>query len=70
MLLVAFEGVDALRWKQAQLDNPDPKRLVPVVVNGFEALVRHAAKQSDMIKQHDEAKRVRSASLEQTCHST
>ncbi len=32
------QGIDHRLWKQAQLDNPDPKRLLPVPMIGFRAL--------------------------------
>lgn len=30
-----FIGIDLRLWKQAQLDNPDPEKLIPVPIIGF-----------------------------------
>jgi len=32
------QGIDPRLWRQAQLDNPDPKKLLPVPMIGFRAL--------------------------------
>ncbi len=37
-LTVPPKGIDPRLWKQAQLDNPDPKSLLPIPLMGFKAL--------------------------------
>jgi len=32
------QGIDVRLWRQAQQDNPDPKKLIPVPMIGFRAL--------------------------------
>jgi len=32
------QGIDPKLWRQAQLDNPDPKSFIPVPMIGFKAL--------------------------------
>jgi nuclear pore complex protein Nup54 len=32
------QGINIRLWRQAQLDNPDPKKLIPVPMMGFRAL--------------------------------
>jgi len=32
------QGIDPRLWRQAQLDNPDPKRFLPVPMIGFKSL--------------------------------
>ncbi|XP_022647916.1 nucleoporin p54-like isoform X1 [Varroa jacobsoni] len=39
-LAIPPNGIDQLLWEQAKSDNPDPKRMVPVPIIGFEDLKR------------------------------
>ncbi|PWA03632.1 hypothetical protein BB558_000200 [Smittium angustum] len=43
---------DPVLWKQAQLDNPDPKSMVPALVVGFEGLRTRIACQSEMLESY------------------
>lgn len=43
-------GVDARLWKQAQADNPDPKKLLPVPMIGFRALQARTVAQEQQAK--------------------
>jgi len=43
-------GVDARLWKQAQADNPDPKKLLPVPMIGFRALQSRTVAQDQQAK--------------------
>ena len=45
-------GIDARLWKQAQADNPDPSRLLPVPMVGFKALQERTAAQEAQAKAH------------------
>ena len=36
--LVRYAGIDARIWEQAKLDNPDPARMIPVPIVGFDEL--------------------------------
>ena len=40
-------GIDPRLWKQAQLDNPDPKKLIPVPMIGFKDLQTRIGRQSE-----------------------
>ncbi len=44
------KGIDPRLWKQAQLDNPDPKKLIPVPLIGFKALQQRIACQDQQTK--------------------
>ena len=45
-------GIDARLWKQAQADNPDPSKLLPVPMVGFKALQERTAAQEAQAKAH------------------
>lgn len=47
-------GIDPLLWQQAKLDNPDPNRLIPVPMIGFNELHRRLKCQEHETKQHQE----------------
>jgi len=51
-LETAPAGVDPRLWKQAQLDNPDTKRFIPVPIIGFKALHQRIKVQEDQAKSH------------------
>lgn len=36
--MVFFPGIDPRIWKQAQLENPDPDKYIPVPLVGWEAI--------------------------------
>jgi len=38
LLRVHYSGIDARIWEQAKLDNPDPTRMLPVPIVGFDEL--------------------------------
>ena len=46
------QGVDPRLWKQAQLDNPDPSKMIPVPLIGFKALQARIACQEQQAKTH------------------
>lgn len=48
-------GLDARLWKQAQLENPDPTKLIPVALVGFEALGARVKAQEREAKSHEAA---------------
>jgi len=45
-------GIDARLWKQAQLDNPDSKTLLPVPMIGFKSLQQRIKSQETQTKSH------------------
>lgn len=45
-------GIDPRLWKQAQLDNPDPKAFIPVPIIGFKALQQRTKIQEVQSKAH------------------
>lgn len=47
-------GIDPLLWQQAKLDNPDPEKLIPVPMIGFNELKRRLKYQEHETKQHQE----------------
>jgi len=46
------QGIDARLWKQAQLDNPSPKKLLPVPMIGFKSLQQRIRSQEGQSKSH------------------
>ena len=44
------QGIDPRLWKQAQLENPDPKKFIPVPMIGFKTLQQRIAKQDQQAK--------------------
>lgn len=46
------QGIDPRLWKQAQLANPDPKKLIPVPMTGFKSLQNRIACQNNQLKIH------------------
>lgn len=47
-----FLGIEPIVWKQAKLDNPDPEKLIPVPLIGFQELSRRMKCQEYETKQH------------------
>ena len=47
---IYYKGIDPRLWKQAQLDNPDPKKLIPVPMIGFRALQQRILCQEQLSK--------------------
>ncbi|KAF8783087.1 nucleoporin p54-like [Argiope bruennichi] len=45
-------GLEPIVWKQAKLDNPDPEKLIPVPLIGFQELSRRTKCQEYETKQH------------------
>lgn len=45
-------GIDSLLWEQAKKDNPDPQRLIPVVITGFSELKKRQKLQEQETMQH------------------
>jgi len=45
-------GVDPRLWKQAQLDNPNPKKFIPVPIIGFKSLQQRIKVQENQAKSH------------------
>ncbi|KFM79340.1 Nuclear pore complex protein Nup54, partial [Stegodyphus mimosarum] len=45
-------GIEPIVWKQAKLDNPDPEKLIPVPLIGFQELSRRMKCQEYETKQH------------------
>lgn len=56
IILIAYSlnilGIEPIVWKQAKLDNPDPERLIPVPLIGFQELSRRMKTQEYETKQH------------------
>ena len=50
--LLTVQGIDARLWKQAQLDNPSPKKLLPVPMIGFKSLQQRIRSQEGQSKSH------------------
>lgn len=48
-----FTGIDGRIWKQAQLDNPDKERFLPIPIVGFGDLLWRAKCQEEQAKLHD-----------------
>lgn len=46
-------GIDGRLWKQAQLDNPDKEKFIPVPINGFNGILWRAKCQEEQIKLHE-----------------
>ena len=46
------QGTDPRLWKQAQLDNPDPSKMIPVPLIGFKALQARISCQEQQAKTH------------------
>ncbi|XP_054719513.1 nucleoporin p54-like [Uloborus diversus] len=45
-------GIEPIIWKQAKIDNPDPEKLIPVPLIGFQELSRRMKCQDYETKQH------------------
>ena len=45
-------GIDALLWQQAKLDNPDPEKLIPVPMIGFNELYKRLKHQEQQTNLH------------------
>lgn len=45
-------GIDSLLWEQAKKDNPDPQRLIPMVITGFSELKKRQKLQEQESLQH------------------
>uniref|UniRef100_T2MAU9 Nucleoporin p54 n=1 Tax=Hydra vulgaris TaxID=6087 RepID=T2MAU9_HYDVU len=65
-------GVDLILWEQAKKDNPDPKRLIPVPMMGFDELRKRLDHQKYQNIQHQKRLDLISDEISklQTAHST
>ncbi|XP_003741926.1 probable nucleoporin Nup54 [Galendromus occidentalis] len=66
-------GIDALLWEQAKADNPDPSKLIPVPLIGFEDLSRRMKFQCDYQERQKarlEKMAEEAAELEKKCESS
>ena len=50
--LVVCSGIDARIWEQAKLDNPDPTRMIPVPIVGFDELHQRLRLQEQQTNLH------------------
>lgn len=48
-----YAGIDGRLWKQAQLDNPDKEKFIPVPIIGFDGILWRAKCQEEQVKLHD-----------------
>ncbi|EME30630.1 nucleoporin P54 [Galdieria sulphuraria] len=49
------QGMDSTLWEQIQRNNPDPSRLVPVQLSGFDELQTRIQQQSTRVQEHLQA---------------
>ena len=52
LLYVGCPGIDARIWEQAKLDNPDPARMIPVPIVGFDELHQRLRLQEQQTSLH------------------
>jgi len=50
--MVVCLGIDARIWEQAKLDNPDPTRMIPVPIVGFDELHQRLRLQEQQTNLH------------------
>ena len=50
--MVVCLGIDARIWEQAKLDNPDPMRMIPVPIVGFDELHQRLRLQEQQTSLH------------------
>ena len=50
--MVLCSGIDARIWEQAKLDNPDPRRMIPVPIVGFDELHQRLRLQEQQTSLH------------------
>ena len=45
-------GIDPVIWKQANAENPDKEKMIPVPMRGFKALASRLQRQTQMTEGH------------------